>query len=92
MQKTRIPRTTAHTAPLIHLLVKIHERHTQIKGEDRSTALARYFDFFQSFICVIQGIVFLVFVVRQGQIRWSKFICFYALTSEIDYLCQLKGN
>ena len=32
--------TTAHTASLIHLLVKIHERHTQSKGEDRSTALA----------------------------------------------------
>ena len=33
--------TTAHTGSLIHLLVKIHERHTQSKGEERSTALAR---------------------------------------------------
>ena len=33
--------TTTHTASLIHILVKIHERHTQSKGKDRSTALAR---------------------------------------------------
>jgi len=33
--------TTANTASLIHLLVKIHERHTKSKGEDRSTAFAR---------------------------------------------------
>ena len=33
--------TTTHTAPLVHLLVKMHEIHTQSKCEDRSTAFAR---------------------------------------------------
>ena len=33
--------TTAHTASLIYQLVEIHERHTQSKDGDRSTALAR---------------------------------------------------
>ena len=33
--------TTTHTASLIHLQVKTHERHTQSKCEDMSTALAR---------------------------------------------------
>ena len=32
--------TTAHTASLINLHIKIHERHTESKGEDMGTALA----------------------------------------------------
>jgi len=38
---THLSYKKAHIALLIHLLVKIHDRHTQSKGEDMITALVR---------------------------------------------------
>ena len=34
----------------------------------------------------------LFFYVMQGQSGWGKFIWFYILTSDIDHLCNIKGN
>jgi len=36
--------------------------------------------------------VFYFFYVMQGQSGWGKFIWFNVLTSEIDNLCNIKGN